>query len=56
VYVVVHAPERKPQVDEWFDDAMKGAAYDYEMAAPGRNLIEWTDDKHAIHQVMRYKW
>jgi hypothetical protein len=46
--------ERSEEVDRWIAEAMKRSDYDYEVNYPSpQRLVDWTDDRHAILDVLR---
>jgi spermidine synthase len=53
-YVLMFPRERSEEVDRWIAEAMKRSDYDYEVNYPSpQRLVDWTDDRHAILDVLR---
>lgn len=52
-YVLVYQKDRDKDVDDWIMEQMKRSDYDYQIVFPEEsNEVDWTDDKHAIYDVL----
>lgn len=52
-YVLVYPKSRDTEVDGWLMEQMKEGNYDYTVSFPEeREEVEWTDDRHAIADVL----